>query len=126
MSKSPYDAEYPVNIDLGRKVPDYGSTGEAPEPARKTRIIYPTLYIEDSSDLGKLQRDGWALIHYHRTSLTIRDPDKDDDDKNKTAASLDVMEICLPDSDGDLADEFAKFAKSKGVTTGTSDDKEDE
>jgi hypothetical protein len=119
MSTENYESsDFPVHIDLGRKVPNYDMKVAESAAGKKKKTIYPNLYVEDNEDLGKLEKEGWALIRYKRRSLTIRDPDKDDDDKNRTSASLDVLEICLPENGGDLMDEFKAFAKSKGLGDG--------
>ena len=121
-----YDSDYPVSIDLGHKVPDY-SGPEVASPAgkkpTKTRMSYPSLYIDAGADLSKLQKDGWALIKYHRRSIKIGEggsmgPLGPGDEKKETAsAELEIQEICLPDTGGDMKEEFAKFAKKSGVNT---------
>lgn len=119
--------EFPVKIDLGREVPDYSSEMDSAPSGkkRKMKTIYPTLYIDGGADLAKLQKDGWALIKYHRNSVRLSDAEGED----KASGEIEVRTLCLPDKDGDVMDEFAKFAKSKGVDTegvGSSDDEDSE
>jgi hypothetical protein len=131
MSSQPYDSDYPVHIDLGQKVPDYGSAIAGPEKTKKTKISYPTLYIDGGSDLSKLQKDGWALIKYHRKKIALGEDSglgpamAGSEGKDQASATLEVRELCLPEESGDLMDEFKAFAKSKGVSTGSADSEPD-
>jgi hypothetical protein len=134
--KDSQDSEFPVKIDLGRQVPDYsGEMAAAPSgKKRKMKTSYPSLYIDGGADLAKLQKEGWALIKYKRTSVRIgksNGPSIDSGaakDEDSASAEIEVQQLCLPDKGGDVMDEFAKFAKAKGVDTGGmgGDDDEDE
>ncbi len=130
------DDNFPVHIELGRKVPDYGDSPMAATTSekkpKKTRTVYPSLYFDDiPSDLfAKLKKTGWALIEYKRRRISIEDnpnAKKDGEESETASGSVDVLQICLPEGDGDIAEELASFAKKKGIDTeGIGRDSEDD
>ena len=118
-----YDKDYPVHIELGREVQDYGEAVPVGSSTskKKMRTIYPSLYIEDSEDLAKLQLEGWALIKYHRNSISLGEGgdfgpiSKDDDDKNHTATPLWMFwKFAFPNPDGQHGRRVRSFRQEVG------------
>ena len=117
------DKQFPDEIDLGREVPDYGSpvaASEAP-PEKKTRTVYPCLYINGGEALKKIPDQGCCMIRFKRVALTTRERDGDDQPDYEVSVELDVHAICLGDGDGaedndadheDLADGLRKLVEA--------------
>lgn len=111
--------EFPIHIDLGKEQSDMAVPMESTKDGEKKKKYYPSLYLSDIKGLDGLPKDGCALIEFHRRNVSIGD--------NGESADLEIRAICLmePESDGeDLKDSFAKFAASKGVDSGASDEEE--
>lgn len=121
--------DFPVHIDLG-KTPD-DTDMPMPVSAGKNKApkkYYPTLYLRDISGLEDLPKDGWALIHFHRSDLSLRTPS---DGEEGASAELQVKELCLPENSGndgeDIGSAIAKALNGSGVDAGqdeTGDDQE--
>lgn len=118
--------DFPNHIDLG-KTPDQTDMPVMAEPVnRKPKKYYPTLYLRDIAGLESLPKDGWALIRFHRSDLSLRTPA---DGEAGASAELQVKELCLPDEtdDGeDIGSAIAKALKENGVEAGQDDDDYDE
>ena len=122
-------SEFPVEINVGQKVPDYSSmkasTEGAPETPKKSKTVFPSLYVDGGADLAKIPKSGYALIKFKRRSIRIGEGGGpmvsgpgDDSKKERASVELEVQEFCLPQSaGGDIKDAFADFAKKKGVDT---------
>lgn len=94
---------------------------------KKQRKIYPSLYISGASGLEDLPREGYALIHFKRRSVTLGDRDGEE----CCSAELEVHEIRLPEKGGgeemgDVADAMKSLAKEKGLDVGAMEDESDE
>jgi hypothetical protein len=114
-------ADFPVSIDLEIAMPEV----EMSTKGKKQRKIYPTLFVSGASGLEGLPREGYALIHFKRRSLTMGDRDGED----MTSAELEIHEIRLPEkgSDeemGDIGDALKSMAKDRGLIE--TDEVEDE
>lgn len=108
-------ADYPDEIDLGRKETDMGMPATPTRGKGKPRTVYPTLYIDGVPGLEKLPKEGCVMIRYARKSLRLDQNEKGDDTAGVT---LEVQKICLPDdaegADGEtLGDAFAKVGKGE-------------
>lgn len=94
---------------------------------KKQRKVYPSLYISGASGLEDLPREGYALIHFKRRSVTLGDRDGEE----CCSAELEVHEIRLPEKGGgeemgDVADAMKSLAKEKGLDVGAMEDEGDE
>ncbi len=119
--------DFPNHIDLG-KTPDETDMPVAPLGKNKApKKYYPTLYLRDIAGLENLPKDGWALIHFHRSDLSLRTPA---DGEDGASAELQVKELCLPDEQDageDIGSAIAKALKGNGVDAGQEEtDEEDD
>lgn len=118
--------DFPVSIDLEVSVPEMDMPMST--KGKKQRKIYPSLYISGASRLEDLPREGYALIHFKRRSVTLGDRDGEE----CCSAELEVHEIRLPEKGsgeemGDVADAMKSLAKEKGLDVGGMEDEtEDE
>lgn len=117
-------ADFPVSIDL-EITPPKGMPMEI--GGKKGKPMYPSLYVSGAGGIENLPREGWALIHFKRRSLTMGERD----DESCCSADLEIHEIRLPENDsgeemGDMADAMKKMAKDKGIDTGDDYSDEDE
>lgn len=93
-------------------------------PSRpSSKPIYPSLYISGVENLDALPREGYALIHFKRRSVTLGESDGE----NCCSADLEIHEIKLPEASsdedsGDLADAMKTLAKGRGLDTGPQTD----
>jgi len=118
--------DFPNHIDLG-KTPDetdmpVSTSGKNKAPKK----YYPTLYLSNIPGLESLPKDGWALIRFHRSDLSLRTPAEGEDG---ASAELQVKELCLPDDqddDEDIGSAIAKALRNSGVNAGQEMDDEDE
>lgn len=107
--------EFPVSIDLAIDVPEMGTTVSEKKGA-KSETMYPSLYISGVSNLESLPREGYALIHFKRRSITMGERDGEE----CCSADLEIHEIRLPEkgSDeemGDMEDALTSIAKERGL-----------
>ena len=124
-----YKAEFPTEINVGQKVPDYsGAMAEAApggdKKPSKTKTVFPSLYIDGGPDLAKIPKTGYALIKFKRRSIRVGEgggpmaSTSDDGKKEGASVELEVQEFCLPSGgSGDVKDAFADFAAKQGVDT---------
>lgn len=120
--------DFPVSIDL--EIP-------APKPvdmdimvskgSRKMKPIYPSLYISGVDGIENLPREGYALIHFKRRSLTLGDREGEE----CCSAELEIHEMRLPEKAGgeemgDVADAMKSLAKEKGLDVGDMEVEEEE
>jgi hypothetical protein len=116
--------QFPVSIDLEVAMPEM----DMPlMKGKKQRKVYPSLYISGASGLEDLPREGYALIHFKRRSVTLGDRDGEE----CCSAELEVHEIRLPEKGGgeemgDVADAMKSLAKEKGLDVGAMEDEGDE
>lgn len=93
-------------------------------PSRPSpKPIYPSLYISGVENLDALPREGYALIHFKRRSVTLGESDGE----NCCSADLEIHEIKLPEASSDedssdLADAMKTLAKGRGLDTGPQTD----
>lgn len=118
--------DFPVSIDLAIDVPEMGIS--APEKKRgKSETMYPSLYISGVSNLESLPREGYALIHFKRRSITMGERDGEE----CCSADLEIHEIRLPEkgSDeemGDMEDALTSMAQERGLIESYEDEGEGE
>ena len=108
-------ADFPVSIDLAIDVPEMG-TGVSQKKGAKSETMYPSLYISGVSNLESLPREGYALIHFKRRSITMGERDGEE----CCSADLEIHEIRLPEkgSDeemGDMEDALTSIAQERGL-----------
>lgn len=115
--------DFPVSIDLEITPPKgvviMGDKKGASKP------MYPSLYISGATGLESLPREGYALIHFKRRSITMGERD----DESCCSADLEVHEIRLPEKGseeemGDMEDAMKSLAKERGLIEGGSEDEE--
>lgn len=107
--------EFPVSIDLAIDVPEMGISVSEKKRA-KSETMYPSLYISGVSNLESLPREGYALIHFKRRSITMGERDGEE----CCSADLEIHEIRLPEkgSDeemGDMEDALTSMAQERGL-----------
>ena len=120
--------QFPISIDLAIQPKDM--VMEMPMPSSKggkSKPIYPSLYISGVENLDALPREGYALIHFKRRSMTVGDRDGE----SCCSADLEIHEIKLPEAGsdedtGDMADALKAMAKDRGIDTGEYDDDDEE
>lgn len=135
MSDNP---DFPVEIELGREIKDYPVEATNAKPKKgKSRMSYPTLYLNGIEGLRDLPKDGVALIYFHRNRIGIVDRENGDGPAsiggggNGDEAEIEVRRLCLPEGGGDDGDDIAsalkKFAKDNGhEDTGEESDEDDD
>jgi hypothetical protein len=99
---------FPNELDLGRTVPDYGEpklTSSDAETPKKTKKVFPRLYIDDADGLGTIPREGYAMIYYKRKRVSVEEGDKGE----RSSADLEVQSISFP--------EVTKEEEDKDLTT---------
>lgn len=113
-------------IDLGRKVSDLTTPmGASASRKGKSRVIYPTLYIDGVEGLEDLPKDFCAVVRCHRLELSVRDDENGDE---KTGAQLEVrsLKLCDDQDGGGLEDAFAKLKPGEVADDSGYDYSEDE
>lgn len=126
MDKEYSSDDFPNHIDLGKTPDETDMPMVSPSDKKRPKKYYPTLYLRDISGLEKLPKDGWALIHFHRSDLSLRTPA---DGEDGASAELQVKELCLPDEqdDGeDIGSAIAKALKNNGVDAGQEESNDEE
>lgn len=120
--------QFPISIDLAIRPEEMGMMPmpAPPSKGKKSKPIYPSLYISGAKNLEALPREGYALIHFKRRSVTLGDRDGE----SCCSADLEVHEISLAEAgsdedSGDMADAFRALAKDRGYDTGSQTDDED-
>ncbi|CAK0740454.1 hypothetical protein CCP3SC1_1200006 [Gammaproteobacteria bacterium] len=121
--------QFPISIDLAIHPEEMGvmPMSEPPSKGKKSKPIYPSLYISGAKNLEALPREGYALIHFKRRSVTLGDRDGE----SCCSADLEVHEISLAEAgsdedSGDMADAFRALAKDRGYDTGSQTDDDDD
>lgn len=119
--------DFPVSIDLAIDVPEMGIDQPTPAKRTKSKPMYPSLYISGASNLESLPREGYALIHFKRRSITMGERDGEE----CCSADLEIHEIRLPEkgSDeemGDMEDALTSIAKERGLIESYEDDEGEE
>jgi len=115
--------QFPISIDLAihpEEMMGAMPMTEPPSKSKKSKPIYPSLYISGAKNLEALPREGYALIHFKRRSVTLGDRDGE----SCCSADLEVHEISLAEAgsdedSGDMADAFRALAKDRGYDTGS-------
>ena len=116
--------DFPVSIDLAL---DFPAMGEMPSTKKSSKKVYPSLYISGAKNLESLPREGYALIHFKRRSVTVGERD----DEECCSADLEIHEIRLPEKGddeemGDMADALKSMAKERGLMEDESEESEEE
>lgn len=119
--------QFPISIDLAIQPKDMDMAMPMPSSkGGKSKPIYPSLYISGVENLDSLPREGYALIHFKRRSMTVGDRDGE----SCCSADLEIHEIKLPEAgseeeNGDMADALKALAKDRGIDTGEEGDDEE-
>lgn len=121
--------QFPISIDLAIQPKDTVMDMAMPMSSSKggkSKPIYPSLYISGVENLDALPREGYALIHFKRRSVTMGDRDGE----SCCSADLEIHEIKLPEAgseeeNGDMADALKALAKDRGIDTGEEGDDEE-
>lgn len=122
--------QFPISIDLAIQPKDMVMDMAMPMSSSKggkSKPIYPSLYISGVENLDALPREGYALIHFKRRSMTVGDRDGE----SCCSADLEIHEIKLPEAGsdedtGDMADALTALAKDRGIDTGDESYDDDE
>lgn len=130
LSSSERDAAFPVHVDLGRKEDAMNmATERAPSGKKaKSRVYYPTLYIENVEGLPALPKEGCILVKFRRKSMRV---EENMDGKETAGVTLEIQSLCLPEDmagedDGDMESAMKEFAKGNGVDTGPAEPDDDD
>jgi hypothetical protein len=123
-----HNSEYPVSIDLAIHPKAVMEGFPAPAPAakgKKAKPIYPSLYLNNIEGLDEFPREGTALVHFKRRSVTK----SENDEGSNHSVDLEICEICLPEKSsdeekGDMADAMKGMAKERGLNVGENDEEE--
>ena len=119
--------QFPISIDLAIQPKDMDmAMPMSSSKGGKSKPIYPSLYISGVENLDSLPREGYALIHFKRRSMTVGDRDGE----SCCSADLEIHEIKLPEAgseeeNGDMADALKALAKDRGIDTGEEGDDEE-
>lgn len=118
--------DFPVSIDLAIDVP---AVEEMPtnKKSRRSEPMYPSLFISGAANLESLPREGYALIHFKRRSVTLGERDGEE----CCSADLEIHEIRLPEKSsdeetGDMEDALTSMAKERGLLESYEDETEEE
>jgi len=95
--------------------------------SRRSEPMYPSLFISGAANLESLPREGYALIHFKRRSITMGERDGED----CCSADLEIHEIRLPEKSsdeetGDMGDALTSMAKERGLLESYEDETEEE
>ena len=104
LSESQREKAFPVHIDLGKKMSEGQMGAIASNSSRsdsKSKLYYPTLYIEGVKGLEQLPEEGCILVEFKRTRLSIEDRDG----KPTTGATLEIHSLCLPEDFPEMAED---------------------
>lgn len=116
--------QFPVSIDLEITPPEpIDLDMVVGKKQGKSKPMYPSLYITGAKNLEDLPREGYALIHFKRRSVTMGDRDGEE----CCSADLEVHEIRLPEKGsgeemGDLGEALTSMAKERGLVEGGEDE----
>jgi hypothetical protein len=120
--------EFPISIDLAI-TPTVEPIGfDQPKgKSRELKPMYPSLYITGAKNLENLPREGYALIHFKRRSITMGDRDGEE----CCSADLEVHEISLPEKGDseemtDIGEALTAMAKTRGLIGGSDEEEEEE
>lgn len=119
--------QFPVSIDLEITPPEPIDTGMVAGKKGKSKPMYPSLYITGAKNLESLPREGYALIHFKRRSVTMGERDGEE----CCSADLEIHEIRLPEKDsveemGDIGDALKSMAEERGLMAGEAEAEGDE
>lgn len=119
--------QFPVSIDLEISPPEPVDLGMVAGKKGKSQPMYPSLYISGAKNLEDLPREGYALIHFKRRSVTMGDRDGEE----CCSADLEVHEIRLPEKGteeemGDIGEALTSMAKERGLVEGDEEEGSEE
>lgn len=119
--------EFPVSIDLAITPPEPVDLDMVVGKKGKSKPMYPSLYISGVKNIEDLPREGYALIHFKRRSMTMGERDGEE----CCSADLEIHEIRLPEKGaaeemGDMEDAMTSLAKERGLIEGADDEMDDE
>lgn len=93
--------DFNETIDLGREE-DISMCCESPKKGKKkTRMYYPSLYINNVDGIKDLPKGGYALIKYKRTNLNLslnlsERENEEGEDEERMSADLEIQAISFP------------------------------
>ena len=120
--------DFPISIDLAiTPTVEPIEFDRAEGKNRKLKPLYPSLYISGAKNLENLPREGYALIHFKRRSITMGDSDGEE----CCSADLEVHEISLPEKGeseemSDIGEALTAMAKTRGLIGGSDEGEEEE
>lgn len=120
--------DFPVSIDLEITPPEPVDIAMvAGKKQGKSKPMYPSLYISGVKNIETLPREGYALIHFKRRSLTMGEREGEE----CCSADLEIHEIRLPEKGseeemGDMGDAMTSLAKERGLIESDTAEAEDE
>lgn len=108
--------DFPVSIDLEITPPEPIDIAMVSGKKGKSKPMYPSLYISGVKNIESLPREGYALIHFKRRSLTMGEREGEE----CCSADLEIHEIRLPEKGseeemGDMEDAMKSLAKERGL-----------
>lgn len=119
--------QFPVSIDLEITPPEPIDLNMVAGKKGKMKPMYPSLYISGVKNIEDLPREGYALIHFKRRSMTMGERDGEE----CCSADLEIHEIRLPEKGseeemGDMEDAMTSLAKERGLVGGGDEDMSEE
>lgn len=119
--------QFPVSIDLAITPPEPVDLDMVIGKKGKSKPMYPSLYISGVDNLEDLPREGYALIHFKRRSMTMGERDGEE----CCSADLEIHEIRLPEKGtaeemGDIGEALTSMAKERGLVENGDEEEMDE
>lgn len=118
--------QFPISIDLAITPPEPIDLDMVVGKKGKSKPMYPSLYISGVKNIEDLPREGYALIHFKRRSLTVGEREGED----CCSADLEIHEIRLPEKDtaeemGDIGEALTSMAEERGLIEGSEENDEE-
>lgn len=115
--------DFPVSIDLAITPPKPVDLDMVIGKKGNSKPMYPSLYITGVDNIGDLPREGYALIHFKRRSMTMGERDGEE----CCSADLEIHEIRLPEKGtpeemGDIGEALTSMAKKRGLIEGSDEE----
>jgi hypothetical protein len=123
LSESQREQAFPVHIDLGKKMPEgvpialeRDSKGKKP----KSKLYYPTLYVEGVKGLEQLPEEGCILVEFRRKRLSIEERDGE----KTSGVELEIHSLCLPEDLPEIAADDLESVMKKAMDRDEEEDDE--
>jgi hypothetical protein len=127
MTEPEANEDYPVSIDLGKKIEAIPAAA-TDDANPKNEKSYPSVYLSGIEGLEKLPPEGCVLVKYKLGDVTIRKPKGGG--APEVSCEFQMQRICMPDdmggygdddsegADGDMGSIVDSMAKKAGVKFG--------